>query len=178
VDFSRDALLAAQRGVDRLYAAVRFVRSRLATMGPSGTADLSYMVELDEYRNRFIEAMDDDFNTAGALAALFDMTREINTQINSGEPISRGTLAGIDRLYRELGGKVLGLIPDDLGMERTSSDLSPSLMQILIDMRNEYRQNKEFAKADAIRDRLTLLGVVLEDHPNGTTWRVSSGSED
>ncbi len=178
VDFSRDALLAAQRGVDRLHAAVRLVRSRLATMGPSGTADLSYMVELDEYRNRFIEAMDDDFNTAGALAALFDMTREINTQIHAGGPISRGTLAGIDRLYRELGGKMLGLIPDDLGSEQSSSELAPTLMQILIDMRNNYRQNKEFAKADAIRDRLTLLGVVLEDHPNGTTWHVSSGSED
>jgi len=178
VDFSRDALLAAQRGTDRLHAAVRTVRNRLRTMGPSGTADLSYMVELDEYRDRFMQAMDDDFNTAGALAALFDMTREVNTQINSGEPISRGTLAGIDRLYRELGGKVLGLIPDDLGAEQATTDLTSSLMQILIDMRNEYRRTKEFDKADAIRDRLTLLGVVLEDHPGSTGWRVSSGSED
>ena len=178
VDFSRDALQAAQRGVDRLHTAVRNVRGRLATMGPSGTADLSYMSDLDEYRDRFIEAMDDDFNTAGALAALFDMTREINAHINSGVPLSRGTLAGIDRQYRELGGKVLGLIPDDLGAEQATTDLAPSLMQILIDLRDMYRRNGEFDKADAIRDRLTLLGIVLEDHPSGTSWRISYDSED
>ena len=177
VDFSRDALLAAQRGVDRLHSAVRAVRNRLSTMGPAGTADLSYIVELDEYYDRFVAAMDDDFNTAGALAALFDLTREVNTYINSGETISRGTLAGIDRLYRELGGKVLGLIPDDLGAGAASGELTDSLMQILIDLRDEYRRNKEFDKADAIRNRLTLLGVVLEDHPDGTTWRLGSTGE-
>lgn len=178
VDFSRDALLAAQRGVERLHAAVRNVRSRLATMGPSGTADLSYMSDLDKYRERFIQAMDDDFNTASALAALFDLTRETNTQINSGAFISRGTLAGIDRIYRELGGEVLGLIPDDLGAEPTTGDLVPSLMQILIELRDSYRRDQEFAKADVIRDRLTLLGIVLEDHARGTAWRISQESGD
>jgi cysteinyl-tRNA synthetase len=178
VDFSRDALLAAQRGVERLHAAVRNVRHRLATMGPSGTADLSYITDLDQFQDRFIQAMDDDFNTAGALAALFDMNRDINRQINSGAPISRGTLAGIDRLYRQLGGKVLGLIPDELGTEEASVGLEPSLMQLLIDLRNEYRQNQEYDKADAIRDRLTLLGVVLEDHASGTGWRLSSNTTD
>jgi cysteinyl-tRNA synthetase len=174
VDFSRDALLAAQRGVERLHAAVRNVRQRLATIGPSGTADLSYMTDLDQYRDRFLAALDDDFNTAGALAALFDMNREINRQMNSGEPLSRGTLAGIDRLYRDLGGKVLGIIPGDLGTEQESAGLESNLMQVLIDLRDEYRRNQEYDKADAIRDRLTLLGVVLEDHPDGTIWRVSS----
>jgi cysteinyl-tRNA synthetase len=172
VDFSRDALLAAQRGVERLHAAVRVVRNRLATMGPAGTADLSYMSDLDQYRDRFLEAMDDDFNTAGALAALFEMTRDINTLIAEGAPVSRGTLAAIERLYRELGGKVLGLIPDDLGAERASADMTSGLMQILIDLRDVHRRNQEFDKADVIRDRLTLLGVVLEDHSNGTTWRL------
>jgi cysteinyl-tRNA synthetase len=177
VDFSRDALLAAQGGVDRLHSAVRAVRQRLATMGPSGTADLSFMSDLDGYRERFFQAMDDDFNTAGALAALFEMTRDINTQMNSGEPISRGTLAGIDRLYRELGGEVLGLVPDDIGQDRATADLTASLMQILIELRDSYRSNKEFDNADAIRDRLTLLGIVLEDHSNGTTWRFSHENE-
>jgi cysteinyl-tRNA synthetase len=177
VDFSRDALLSAQRGAERLHAAVRAVRNRLATMGPSGTADLSFMSDLDKYRARFLEAMDDDFNTAGALAALFEMTRDINAQMNSGEPISRGTLAGIDRIYRELGGDVLGLVPDDIGEESATTDLTSSLMQILIDLRESYRHSKEFDKADGIRDRLSLLGVVLEDHASGTTWRFSQDAK-
>jgi cysteinyl-tRNA synthetase len=174
INFSREALIAAQRGVERLHIVVRNVRHRLSNMGPSGTADLSYITDLDKYRERFIEAMDDDFNTAGALAALFDLNREINRQINSGEFISRGTLAGIDRLYRDLGGKVLGLIPDDLGTEQESTGLESNLIQILIDLRNELRQNSEFDKADTIRDRLTLLGIQIEDHPTGTTWRLSA----
>jgi cysteinyl-tRNA synthetase len=178
VDFSREALLSAQRGIERLHSAVRDVRNRLSTMGPSGTADLSYMTDLDQYRKRFIEAMDDDFNTAGALAALFDMTREINRQINSDTPVSRGTLAGIDRLYRELGDQVLGLIPDNLAAPGTSANVTSRLMQLLIDLREEYRRNQEYNQADTIRDRLTLLGIVLEDHPNGTSWRFSSDAVD
>jgi len=178
IDFSREALLSAQRGIERLHSAVRDVRNRLSTMGPSGTADLSYMTDLDQYRKRFIEAMDDDFNTAGALAALFDMTREINRQINSDTPVSRGTLAGIDRLYRELGDQVLGLIPDNLATPGASANVTSRLMQLLIDLREEYRRNQEYDKADTIRDRLTLLGIVLEDHPNGTSWRFSSDAAD
>jgi cysteinyl-tRNA synthetase len=142
-------------------------------MGPAGTADLSYMDDLDAYRQRFVQAMDDDFNTAGAVAALFDLTRDVNTQINSGVPISRGTLTGMERLYRELGGQVLGLIPDELDAEQVTGDLTPGLMQILIDLRNSYRRNKEFDKADIIRDQLALLGIVLEDRQDGTVWRLS-----
>jgi cysteinyl-tRNA synthetase len=179
VDFSRDALLAAQKGVDRLHSAVRRVRQRLESIGPAGTADLSYMTDLHTYREQFITAMDDDFNTAGALAVLFDMNRAINRQLNDDAPVSRGTLAGIDRLYRELGGQVLGLIPDELGTEQESAGLEASLMQILIDLRDEYRRNGEYSKADAIRDRLTLLGVVLEDQPGGgVAWRFSSDDTD
>ncbi len=177
VDFSRDSLLSAQRGVERLHGAVRAVRNRLVAMEPSGTADLSYISDLNKYHDRFLEAMDDDFSTAGALAVLFDLTRDINAQMSSGEPISRGTLASIDRLYCELGGEVLGLIPDELGEGEATTDLTSSLMQILIELRDTYRRNNEYDKADAIRDRLTLLGVILEDHPGGTTWRLSYDSE-
>ena len=178
VDFSREALLSAQKGVERLHAAVRNVRNRLGTAGPSGTADLSYITNLDECRTRFTQAMDDDFNTAGALAALFDLTRDINTQINSGAFISRGTLAGIDRIFQELGGDVLGVIPDDVGGEQAAGELVPGLIQVLIDMRDSYRRNREFDQADAIRDRLTLLSVVLEDHESGTAWRITQSAEE
>ena len=178
IDFSREALLSAQRGVERLHGAVRNVRHLLANMGPAGTADLSYMSDLDKYRGQFIAAMDDDFNTAGALAALFDLTRDINTQISSGAPISRGTLAGIDRLYSELGGEVLGLVPEEPGTEPATADLTSGLVQILIDLRESYRHDREFDKADLIRDQLASLGVVLEDHPNGTVWRLSTEAGD
>ncbi|RMF32304.1 MAG: cysteine--tRNA ligase [Chloroflexi bacterium] len=171
IDFSRDALVAARRGVERLHNTVRLLRTRLEATMPSGTADLSYMTDLDSHRERFLEAMDDDFNTAGALAALFELNKEVNQLLSSGQPLSRGTLAAIDQLYRELGGKVLGIIPDDLGPTREGRGLEASLIQLLVDLRNEYRQAKEWDKADMIRDRLLVLGVALEDRPDGTTWR-------
>ncbi len=171
IDFSREALLAAQKGVERLHSTVRAVRQRQEVTAPAGTADLSYMTDLDQYRDSFIEAMDDDFNTAGALASLFDLNKDVNRLLNSGAPISRGTLAAIDLLYRDLGGKVLGIIPDELGAEREAAGLERELMRILIDLREEYRRAGDFAKADFIRDRLALLDITLEDRPDGTEWR-------
>ena len=115
--------------------------------------------------------MDDDFNTPQALAALFDLNKEVNTLLNSGEPVSRGTLEAIDGLYRELGGDVLSIIPDQLP-EEAGAGLEDTLVQILIELRQEFRQAKDWAKADAIRDRLTEVRIALEDGPEGTRWRL------
>ena len=169
-DFSEAALEAAGKGLERLYGAVRLVRDRLAT-AEDGGADAAFQQVLDEHKARFTEAMDDDFNTPQALAALFDLTKEGNTLLNSGEPVSRGTLEAIDGLYRELGGDVLGIIPDRLP-EEAEAGLEGALVQILIDLRQEFRQAKDWAKADAIRDRLAEVGIALEDSPEGTRWRL------
>ena len=169
-DFSEAALEAASKGLERLYGAVKLVRDRLATAEDSG-ADAAFQKVMDEHKARFIEAMDDDFNTPQALAVLFDLTRDVNTLLNSEEPVSRGTLEAIDDLYRELGGDVLGIIPDQLP-EEAGAGLEDALMQILIDLRQEFRQAKDWAKADAIRDRLAEVGIALEDGPDGTRWRL------
>jgi len=169
-DFSETALEAAGKGLDRLYGGVRLVRDRLA-MAEDGGADAAFQQVLDEHKARFIEAMDDDFGTPQALAALFDLTKEVNTLLNSGEPVSRGTLEAIDGLYRELGGDVLGIIPDQLP-EETGAGLEDALVQILIELRQEFRQAKDWASADAIRDRLAEVGIALEDGPEGTRWRL------
>jgi cysteinyl-tRNA synthetase len=169
-DFSEAALEAASKGLERLYGAVKLMRDRLDTAEDSG-ADAAFQKVMEEHEARFIEAMDDDFNTPQALAALFDLTRDVNTLLNSEEPVSRGTLEAIDGLYRELGGDVLGIIPDQLP-EEAGAGLEDALVQILIDLRQEFRQAKDWAKADAIRDRLAEVGIALEDGPDGTRWRL------
>ena len=173
-DFSEAALEAAGKGLERLYGAVKLVRDRLAT-AEDGGADATFQQVLNEHKARFTEAMDDDFNTPQALAALFDLNKEVNTLLNSGEPISRGTLEAIDSLYRELGGDVLGIIPDQLP-EEAGAGLEDALVQILMDLRQEFRQAKDWAKADAIRDRLAEVGIALEDGPEGTRWRLDRNS--
>jgi cysteinyl-tRNA synthetase len=171
VDFSREALLAAERGVERLHNTVRALRARAQQAIPSGTADLSYITDLDAHHDVFREAMDDDFNTPRAIASLFDLSKEVNALLASGQPISRGTLAAIDGFYRELGGRVLGIIPDNLTQE-IGSELVEGLMNIILGIRQQYRQLRDWEQADVLREQLSELGIVVEDRPEGPTWRV------
>ena len=142
--------------------------------GTDGTdeADAVVLANLEEIKARFEEAMDGDFNTPQAVAVLFDLGREVNTLLNSGEPLSGATLAAIDDLYRRLGGDVLGIVPDQLP-EDAGVGLTDELVRILIEMRAEARQKKDWATADAIRDRLAAIGIALEDGPEGTRWRLA-----
>jgi cysteinyl-tRNA synthetase len=170
-DFSEEALDAAGRGLERLLGAVGLVRERLRD-APEGEVDAGWSAKLEGYRARFMEAMDDDFGTPQAMAALFDLGRDVNTLLYSGERVSRGTLEAIDTLYRLLGGEVLGIIPDDLARQ-AGGDLVDSLLHLLIDLRQQARQNRNWVEADAIRDRLAALGITVEDGADGTRWRLA-----
>jgi len=117
--------------------------------------------------------MDDDFNAPGALAALYDLTREVNTLLNSGQAVGRAVLEAIDTTYRELGGQVLGIVPDEINAASgADAERQDGLVRMLIDLRADARAAKDFATADRIRDQLAGLGIVLEDRPDGTIWRV------
>jgi cysteinyl-tRNA synthetase len=169
LDFSDEGLLAAERGMGRLHEAVRRVRERLATAA-DGPADSEVEAQLAAHRERFVAAMDEDFNTPVAISVLFDASRESNTRVEGGEA-TRGTLVAYDTFYRELGETVLGLVPDELGGVEAAG-LTDDLMRLLLDMRAEFRAKKEWARADALRDQLVELGVALEDGPEGTRWRL------
>ena len=175
-DFSEGALEAAGRGFERLSNTADLVAQRMRD-AESGELHPDWAAKVDAYRTRFEEAMNDDYNTPRAIAVLFDLSREVNAFLNSGQPESQGTLAAIGNLYQVLGGDVLGLlfgeqtrqggsVPDD-------GDLLDGLVRMLIDIRQEARQARNWAQADAIRDRLAALGVTLEDGPEGTRWRQS-----
>jgi cysteinyl-tRNA synthetase len=170
-DFSEEALEAAGRGLERLYGAVRLVRERLRT-AEGQDLDPAWAEKLDDYRQRFEKVMNDDFGTPQAIAQLFDLGREVNSLLNSGQPVSQATLEAINSLYRELGGEVLGIIPDEL-VQQADSDLVGGLVRLLIDLRTQARESRDWEKADAIRDQLAEMGVMLEDGPQGTRWRLS-----
>ncbi|MEJ2211315.1 MAG: cysteine--tRNA ligase, partial [Anaerolineae bacterium] len=145
-DFSEEALDAAGRGLERLYGTVRLVRERLSAAGQEeGDAiDPQWAEKLEEARGRFVEAMDDDFGTPQAIAALFDLGREVNGLLNTGEPVSRATLEAIDGFYQEAGGDVLGIVPRDLVQQRGGSELVEGLVQMLIDMRQQAREERDW----------------------------------
>jgi cysteinyl-tRNA synthetase len=136
--------------------------------------ELSDQVEeiVTQCKTTFEENMDDDFNTPGALGALYDFTREVNSLLNADETLSRGDLEAIDEVYRRMGGEALGIIPEDLE-EEGLADLSDSLVEVLVEARTQLREAQEWELADKVRDRLLELGIELKDTPEGTTWRYT-----
>jgi cysteinyl-tRNA synthetase len=175
-DFTDEALKGAARGYERLIGTVTGIRQKLTQATPGeGEADAGFVEVIEQYKARFVEAMNNDFNTPQALAALFDFTRAVNTLINGAQPVSPATLEAIDTTYRTLGGNVLGIIPDEFSTQSwaKADNLQDELIQILIDLRMAARKNKDYATSDAIRNQLAEIGVVLEDRPDGTGWKIS-----
>ena len=149
---------AAERGVERL-------RSALGTEPEDGPAGRPTPA-VEQARAAFLAAMDDDFNTPGALAALFDLAREANRQREAGDAAA---LAAARLALRELAG-VLGLRLAPSASAEGDLAAAP-FVDLLLQIRKELRAAKNFQLADQIRARLAELGVVIEDRPEGTTWR-------
>ncbi len=170
VTYTEEGLLAAERGLSRLRAAADPAATSLpiGEVGSDATTDLPALAE--DLRRRFHPAMDDDFNAPEALAGLFDLARAINRARGAGEPAeviepARTTLVGLAR--------VLGL---DLEMDAQTpaADAAP-FIDLLLRVREELRQRREWALSDLIRDELGKLEVVVEDTPAGATWTQRRG---
>jgi cysteinyl-tRNA synthetase len=156
LNYSDEPLDAARAGLTRLYTALRGLEP---AQGGDG----------EDYRRRFREAMDDDFNTPVAVAVLFDIAREVNRLRDADRPAAE-RLAG---LLRELGG-MLGLLecePEAFLKGGEEGGPDEATVEALIGKRLAARKARDFAEADRIRDELAGQGIVLEDGPGGTTWR-------
>jgi cysteinyl-tRNA synthetase len=170
LDMTEEALDAAARGLQRLVSAIRAVRRRLQAAQP-GEMPQEVQALLESSRAAFEASMNDDFNTPGAIAALFELSRGVNSWLNEAQAPAREALEAIDGLFGRLAGDALGLLPEDLE-EEMGAGLSRDLIALLIQARSELRQQRAFAAADGIRDRLAELGVQLRDGPEGTTWTL------
>jgi cysteinyl-tRNA synthetase len=171
LDFSEEALSGAARGLERLHGTVRLVRARLQTP-PPGEVDPALEDMLSQCKAQFLEAMDDDFNTATAIGILFDLNRQVNAVLNGESPVTQGTLAAVDALYRELGGQILGIMPEKT--EELGGGLEVPLIELLIEVRQKLREDREWELGDNVRDRMSELGITLEDRSEGTTWRLTA----
>lgn len=172
VDYSDAGMQAAQAGWERLYGAVRLTRSMLGA-APASDDSNSFRDRLAAARAQFIEVMDDDFNMPKAVAVLQELTRDVNTLLNSGQAVGRPVLEAIESTYTDLGGTVLGIIPAGEAVTSGDSAREAGLIQLLIEMRTAARKAKNFSESDRIRDELAKVGVVLEDRADGTIWRAT-----
>jgi cysteinyl-tRNA synthetase len=168
--YTEEGLLGAERGLSRLRAAADPTASSVAPTddGFDSMTDLAVLAE--NVRCRFHQAMDDDFNAPEALAALFDLTRAINRARGAGEPAESIEPARVTLV--DLAG-VLGL---DLEADAApaAADAAP-FIDLLLRVREELRQRREWTLSDLIRDELGKLEVVVEDTPAGATWTQRRG---
>jgi cysteinyl-tRNA synthetase len=148
--FSEDTLDASKHGAERLRTAAR---------APAAEGDGG--IDAAAYRERFIEAMDEDLNTPQALAVLFELARDINRARDEGKGV-----AGAQGELLELA-DVLGLRLEE---SERAIEAAP-FIDLLVQIRSELRAAKQFQLADRVRDGLTALNVTLEDSPDGTTWK-------
>ncbi len=165
INFSDKLMESAKSSVERVYVCLERLEFLLknAEDREKNTADKALLEKLDKCKTKFIAAMDDDLNTADAVAAIFEIVYALNTELsdtdkNTAEVVNKG----ID-LIHELGG-VLGLF------EKKTDKTLDSDIEKLIEERNEARKNKDWAKADEIRDRLRDMNIVLKDTPTGVQW--------
>ncbi|MDR3633397.1 MAG: cysteine--tRNA ligase [Isosphaeraceae bacterium] len=139
--------------------------------------DSVLLKEIAEHRGRFLDAMDDDFNTGGAIGELYDIVHALNRFANAPgfDPATalREYRAGMVVL-KELA-QILGLFRQPLARPEPDQDsLTGPLLNLLVELRTQVRKEKNFKLADEIRNRLSALGVTLEDRPEGTVWRIGS----
>jgi cysteinyl-tRNA synthetase len=177
LDFTPEAMEAGVRALERLKTSVVLLREVLDNArvqdNPADGAALS--ARLEELRNRFEAAMDDDFNTALAQAVLFDLVGEVNSYLHHVDRPDRATVQRALDLFATFN-RVLGIFPERDGQMVvetgvSADDFAHRLLDLLIAVRQEARRRKDFTTADRIRDGLRALGIVLEDTPQGVRWK-------
>ena len=175
LDFSDERLKEAERSLARLATAQENLCSLAQIPGAGPTEQsLALYTKIEGFRNEFLDAMRDDFNTALAISYMFALGKEINTyyqSVVSGESKPDGRLVNImKKIFTEMCG-VIGVLEKSALQASADAGLENALMEILIGIRQEARQNKNYAQADALRDKLAGAGIILEDTPQGVRWK-------
>ncbi|MGL5354254.1 MAG: DALR domain-containing protein, partial [Clostridium sp.] len=164
LNYSKDLLDSAKSSIERLYNAIGNLESLKEEVSREtmNEDEKAYVLSLDSYREKYIEKMDDDFNTADGISTIFDLVKSINSNvtIESSKELCDKAL----ELIRELGAP-LGIL------QRSTKVSLEDEVEGLIAQRQQARKDRDFALSDKIRDDLKARGIVLEDTPQGVRWK-------
>jgi len=162
LDFSNEALQAAERGLERLFDGMK----TLDRITPSEKSTM----DLEQLEKSFFEAMDDDFNSPIAISHLFEGIKTINNAAAGKESMTENDLEKCRQFYHKAVQEILGLLPE--GKASGDQELTRELIELLLQMRTDARKNKDFDMADRIRDEMARLGVEVMDTKDGFEWKL------
>jgi len=167
IDFNERGLEQARRNLQTLYNVMEKVR-RLTPKEEMDEDEARLEEEVERCRRSFIEAMDDDFNSPKALTSLLELSREVNRFADTHKAINERLLQKILGAFRELGG-IFGILQRE--EREVDSETLKGLMDLIIEVRQIFRERREWQISDMIRERLRDLGILLEDTEEGTFWK-------
>ncbi|MCL4113129.1 UNVERIFIED_CONTAM: hypothetical protein GTU68_061593 [Idotea baltica] len=165
IDFSEERIAETEKSIEgfyRLFETVERITTRESSIKLDGN-DITFLAEVARFRDRFLESMNDDFNTGGAVGILFEMRKRINGFMSKNKLESE--LAALIGVFRQ------PIVKAGATAAGGDDEFAGGLMQLIIDVRAMARTNKHFELADKIRDGLNDLKVTLEDGNEGTRWR-------
>ncbi|WP_146553694.1 cysteine--tRNA ligase [Rummeliibacillus sp. SL167] len=163
INFSQDLVEAAAAGLERIRTSYNNIKYRLNATANLGEKEQSWLDAIQQERQNFEVAMDDDFNTANAIAALFSLSTEANkylNETNTNEEILKAFIHTLDELSNVLGIKL-----------EEKEELLDEEIDALIEERQQARKNRDFKRADEIRDQLKDMNIILEDTRQGVRWK-------
>jgi cysteinyl-tRNA synthetase len=169
IDYTKKGLQQAKNSLQTLYTTLENIEELQTKEEKALTKEEKKLQkDLQETKKNFLVAMDDDFNTPLALSHLFNMAKSINIYAAEKAEISRNLLKQILDTFKELGG-ILGIFQREKAA--VEEELVERLIELIVQLREEFRKRKDFAVSDEIRAELGRLGIVLEDTPQGMKWR-------
>ena len=163
INFNDELLSSAKNGLERIKTAVQNIEHRLTETVDLGEDKQAWLNKIEQHEEKFIEEMDDDFNSANGITVLFDLAKLANVYLRE-DHTSKEVLESFLHTFKQLG-NVLGLTLMEV------NELLDEEIEALIVKRNEARKNKDFALADQIRDSLKEMNIILEDTPQGVRWK-------
>ncbi|MGC6428218.1 MAG: cysteine--tRNA ligase [Flavobacteriales bacterium] len=160
LDFSNDALMAAEKGLQKLMAA----KNRLQELKPNNNSDY----DVKELKQNCYNAMNDDFNTPILIAHLFDGVKIINSCKAQKVNLTQNDINELKNIFDVFVSNILGLTSD----ENTSDDLTDEVMKIVLQLRSKAKTEKDWSTADLIRDELNKINIEVKDSPDGSSWTI------
>jgi len=169
LNFSYELLSSAEKGLEKLENIVEKINLELSKSQSNGVIP---KLDIEQFENKFTAAMDDDFNTAQAVAVIFDFAKEVNRSIAETENINIDFYKKVKLFFDRTAVGVLGIMNFNIEDKSLSEDIDLNFIEQKIEERTAAKNEKNFALADKIRDELKSLGVELKDSKEGTTYRI------